>query len=306
MLTPLSFLAKSAPSQTLFINQTAIYIHHTTMKPTVQKSLIAGAFLLSAVAAQAALPIIAYSQNFDSFPNNTNALGDGSSINQSGASPAFAASVQGGALRLTNDAFTGEQSSFILPNVPAAAGGWMLTFNITIIDADPGANPADGMSINYGALTGSLSGNAAGSEHGWTQTDSHIAYQIDTWENGNVDNGLRIANYATGSEVLVAAQQGIILNDNTTVNGAVTLSWDPVNGASMNTTGFVTNVNFVNVATPGFSGNPAHLFAFAARTGFAEETLLLDNVVLSVVPESSSSLLTVLAGLGLMSIRRRK
>jgi hypothetical protein len=61
-----------------------------------------------------------------------------------------------------------------------------------------------------------------------------------------------------------------------------------------------------NVAIPGFSGNDAFVFAFAARTGFADNTVLIDNLVITTVPEASSSMLAVLAGLGLMSVRRRR
>ena len=74
----------------------------------------------------------------------------------------------------------------------------------------------------------------------------------------------------------------------------------------MSTSDLVTNVNFANVAVPGFTGNESFLWAFAARTGGADQTLLIDNLVITTVPEASTSLLAGLAGLGLMMVRRRK
>ena len=257
---------------------------------------VAGVSLLSTVASHAAV----YSQNFDSFPNGTTNLGDGTSINS--ATPGNA-SVQGGQLRLTNDAIGSENGSFIIPAMPGASLGWTASFDITIIDAAGENQPADGASFNWGALTGSLSGNTQGAEHGWTNSDVQINYQVDTWMNGATDNGLRIATHLTGTENVLAAQQGSILNDGGAVTGTVILSWSPVNGASMSTSDLVTNVNFANVAVPGFTGNESFLWAFAARTGGADQTLLIDNLVITTVPEASTSLL---AGLGLMMVRRRK
>jgi hypothetical protein len=283
-----------------FIQQLPKFIQPTMTSTLKTIVAVTGVSLLSTVAASAAV----YSQNFDSFANGTTNLGDGSSINHSlGGTNA---SVQGGALRLTNDLITGENASFILPNVAGASLGWTMTFDVTIIDGDPGTPPADGVSLNWGALTGSLSTNSQGAEHGWNNGDVQLNYQVDTWQNGATDNGFRIASHLTGTEVIHAQQQGIVVNDNSTVTGSVTLSWDPVNGASMSTADFVTNVSFTNVAIPGFAGNEGYLFAFSTRTGFAEETLLIDNVVLTTVPEASSSLMAALAGLGLLSIRRRK
>ncbi len=273
------------------------------MKPTVLTSFIAAASLLAATSASAAV----YTQNF-TFPDGTTDFGDGSIL----ASAANNASVQGGALRLTNDALTSEAAGFKIPALPNSSLGWTASFDLTIIDGDPGAPPADGLSFSWGAIPmdTTLPQSSQGFEHGWAENINHLAFEIDTWENGAGggldDNGLRIASAMGGIHTHHAQVDGDVLADNSSVSGSVVITWDPVLGASFSTTDFLTNANLTNIPIPGFTGNDAFIFAFSARTGFAEETLLIDNLVVTTVPETSSSLLAVLAGLGLMSIRRRK
>ncbi|MEC9055504.1 MAG: hypothetical protein VX633_09370, partial [Verrucomicrobiota bacterium] len=75
------------------------------------------------------------------------------------------------------------------------------------------------------------------------------------------------------------------LDDGTTVSGEVTISWDPVNGASFTTTGLNTNADFSNVATGGFAGDDGFTFNISSRVGGANETLLIDNLVIDTDPQ---------------------
>ncbi len=238
----------------------------------------AAALLLSA----GTLTAQVYIQNFDTFANGTTNLGDGTII---ASAAAGGASVQNGKLQLTRDGVNNENGTFKIPGFAGASNGWTAEFDLTISDATAN-NPADGVSFNWGnfPLDASLSANAGGAEHGWTQTFNHIAFQVDTWQNGGGDNGLRIAGYTTGGEFLYAQQPGNILNDNTSVTGHVTVSWNPVDGASMTTTGFVTNVNFSGIDIPGLNASDSNVFAFAARTGGANETVLVDNFEIRSTP----------------------
>ena len=242
---------------------------------------LAGA--LTALSGIAGSAVASYTQNFDAFPDGTTQLGDGTVISSAAAG---GAGVQGSRLRLTRDGFASENAAFKIPGFPGAANGWRAEFDLTIIDADPGSNPADGVSFNWGAipLDASLSANAGGAERGWTQSVNHVAFQVDTWMNGGGDNGLRIAGYPSGSEVVHAQAAGNILNDNTTVTGRVVVAWNPVDGASMTTSGFLTNVNFTGVVVPGLVPSDANAFAFAARTGGAHQTVLIDNLTISAAP----------------------
>jgi len=277
------------------------------MKPSSPKSLsaFATAALLAAGSARAAV----YTQNF-TFADNTSSLGDGTII----ASNDGLASVQGGALRIANDAIGNETSVFKISGLGGASLGWTATFNVTITDTVGENPPADGFSLSWGnvpfntSLPGVDGVSGFGAEHGWQlgTAGDHIAFEVDTWQNGATDNGVRIGSEIGGVHTHLAATQGVILNDGTTVSGLVTLSWSPLTGASMTTSGFITNAAFSNVAVPGFTGSDAYVFAFASRTGGADETVLIDNLTITTVPESSTSLFAGLAGFGLMTIRRRK
>ena len=109
------------------------------MKSHLLPLLMAAGILSAATSAQGA----AYSQNFDAFANGTTVLGDGTILSSSVSN----ASVQGGALRLTNDnanTATGESAAFKIPGFTGAASGWTAEFDVTIIDAAGENNPADG------------------------------------------------------------------------------------------------------------------------------------------------------------------
>jgi hypothetical protein len=230
-----------------------------------------------------ALPAAVYTENFDLFPNGTTNVGNGTII---ASRVAGGATVQSGKLELTRDGVNDENGTFKIPGFAGAANGWTAEFDVTITDADPGANPADGVSFNWGnfPLDASLSANVGGAEHGWTQTFNHIAFQVDTYNINAGDNGVRIAAYPSGGEFLHAQNVGNILLDNSTVTGHVIVSWNPVDGASMTTTGFLTNANFSGINIPGLVASDSNVFAFASRTGGANESVRIDNFVLSATP----------------------
>ncbi len=253
---------------------------------------MAACLLIAAPAAQAA---VVYSQNFESATIGSTNLGDGSVIAGFGAG---ATSVQTpGAdipaprpaskmLRLTREGIQAENGTWKIPGFAGAANGWRAEFNLTIGDLAGENNPADGLSFNWGGipLDSTLSANPGGAERGWTASINHLAFQVDTWENGGGDNGLRIAGYPGGAEVVHAQTAGNILGDGTTVTGHVVVSWNPVDGASMTTTGFVTNVSFSGLNIPGLTASDANVFAFAGRTGGAHNAVYIDNFTLSTAP----------------------
>lgn len=266
---------------------------------SISKTILAisGISLLATVAASAAV----YSQNF-TFPDGTNVLGDGTII----ASNDGLASVQGGALRISSDSIQGQASVFKIPGLANASLGWTATFSFSMSDVPGESAPADGFSFSWGTgvpFDASLSPHPSGPENGWNPGSDHLNFQFDVWDSGGGEWGTSIG---TGTTALVADNQGMLYPDGGSANGTATLSWSPVNGVSFTTTGFVTNANFVNVPVTGFTPSDAGVFAFAARTGFADQTILIDNLVITTVPESSTTLLGALAGLGLLAVRRRK
>lgn len=227
------------------------------------------------------LPAAVYTENFDSFADNVTNVGNGTIIASTGG-----ASVQAGKLRLTRDGVNSENATFKIPGFVGAANGWTAEFDVTITDASGEGNPADGLSFNWGnfPLDASLSANVGGPEHGWTQTFNHIAFQIDTYNINGGDNGVRIAAYPAGGEFIHAQNVGNILLDGTSYTGHVIVAWNPVDGASMTTTGFLTNANFSGVSIPGLVASDSNVFAFACRTGGANEFVAIDNFVLTATP----------------------
>ena len=192
----------------------------------------------------------------------------------------------------------------------------MASFDFFLSD-EAGANlPADGFSFNYGAIPaltnpGFFNGSGEGrGEEGFNELGeafANLSFELDTWANGFGENGYNIAVQGPGLDTDVAVLSTDILLDGDTINGTAILSWDPVNGATIiiDTGGGPVPI-FMNVATPSFTGLDSHSFAFSARTGGANETLAIDNIVITTrgVPEPATLLLLGL-GLAALGIRRR-
>lgn len=239
-----------------------------------------------------------YTQNFDGFADGTTNLGDGSQMN--GAS----ASVQNNALQLTID---GQALGFASFNAPALANsslGWTASYDLTIFDSAGANPPADGMSFNYGLFGLGELGSAEEGMAGVGGVTENLSFEIDTWMNFDAEQGVNIAEKVSGVDLNLAFTNGPILNDDQSVTGQVTMSWDPVNGASFATTGLLTNAAFTNVPTT-FAASDAFLFGFTGRVGGANETKTIDNLVITTVPEPSGAALIGLAGLGFLLRRRR-
>ena len=274
-------------------------------------SLVAATLVFTAANAFASQ--LQYSQSF-TFPNGTTNLGDGTTIGSTDGIN----SVQSNALRMTQDGVGNTASSFRIPAQPGSSLGWTATFDITMIDAAGGGQPADGFSFNYGALparTGSGLGNPAGdgsAENGWGGVE-HIAFEFDTWMVPDAEHGYNISSNVGGVQSTHpdhAFSNVNLISDGGSVSGSATLTWDPVNGASMTVSGLENGVVFSNVAVPGFVANDAYGFGFSARTGGATETLFIDNVQIftnsASTPEPSTAILAVLGALGLGLTRRRR
>ena len=227
-------------------------------------------------------PPSGYCQNFDGYPDGTTDLGDGSVM----AGPA--ASIQDGKLRLTIDGQGLGFSSFSIPALGGTADGFTASFDVEISDG-PGANvPADGFSFNYG--------NAALGTLGWAEegigpgdASENLSFEVDTWMNFDTEQGVNISGVAGGVDVgQLAFTNGAILNDGATVTGTVSITWDPVNGATFITTGFDTNAEFINVATGAFVPDDSHTFIISTRVGGANETLLIDNLCILTGPPTKT------------------
>ncbi len=225
---------------------------------------LAAVAVLTALATQARADV--YSEDFEVDPGGS----VGSAV------------VTGGQLQLstnTND----NNGAFHIPAIPNSSQGFIATFDVTIIDDNDPNPPADGFAFSYGAIpAGTLSAQA---EEGWPTITPVISFEVDTWQNGDAEVGLNVS--VNNVDLPNGFINGNILDDGTaaapsTVEGTVTVSFYPGAGASFTTTGFVTNANFVNLPTPlSFSADDNFTFAFGARTGGANQEVLIDNLVIT-------------------------
>ncbi|MEM7383567.1 MAG: LamG-like jellyroll fold domain-containing protein, partial [Verrucomicrobiota bacterium] len=221
-------------------------------------------------------PSSGYSNDF-SYEDGTTDLEDGSII----ASNDGTNSVQGGALQMTLAGTNSTASSFVLPPMDMS-GGWTATFDFEIEHIGENT-PADGFSFNYGAIPeGENFGDPA--EEGYGAATPHVSFQVDTWlwnDAAGQDAGVGIE--VTGTEVALtkATDDDANFKPNERVSASAWISWDPENGASFSTTGLRTNANFTNVSTGDFAAEEGYGFSFLARTGGHNETLLIDNLVIT-------------------------
>ncbi|MEM7394240.1 MAG: PA14 domain-containing protein, partial [Verrucomicrobiota bacterium] len=224
-------------------------------------------------------PVDGYANDF-TYDDGTTDLGDGSLI----ASNDGTNSVQGGALQLTEAGTNSTAAAFVLPPMDAS-GGWTASFDF-VIEHSGENTPADGFSFNYGAIIPPDQefgyGNPA--EEGYGDATPHISFQVDTWlwnDAAGQDAGVGIE--VTGAEIALtkATDDNANFMPNERVEASATLSWDPDNGASFSTTGLRTNADFSNLSTGDFAAQADYGFSIIARTGGHNETLLIDNLVVT-------------------------
>lgn len=241
-----------------------------------------------------------YFQNFDGFADGTTVLGDGSQMNGT-------AQVIGGTLQLTENDVAGGFASFNIPALPDSSKGWTASYDLTIFDGAAANDPADGMSFNYGNFGLAELGSAEEGMGGIAGVTENLSFEIDTWMNGDAEQGVNIAEKVLGVDTPIAFLNGPILLDDSTVTGTVTMSWDPTNGASFTTTGLETNAggaDFTNQPTT-FGASDDLLFGFSGRVGGANETKTIDNLRITTVPEPTAAGLLGLGALGFFLRRRR-
>lgn len=231
------------------------------------------ATLAASITLAGQLTAATYEQNFDGFADGTIDLGDGSVM-------AGTATIIGERLELTRDGVAGGFASFSIPALADSTLGWVATFDLEISDGVGDNEPADGLSFNYGnAALGEL-GSAEEGMAGVGTVTENISFEIDTWMNLDAEQGVNIAEKVGGVDTNLAFTNGSILADGTAVSGQVVVEFNPAEGLSFTTTGLLTNADFSDVVTS-FAGNEAYNFIISARVGGANQTVLIDNLVIT-------------------------
>ena len=226
-----------------------------------------------------------YVQDFNGFSDGTTDLGDGSVMFGQ------AASIQNNKLRLTIDGQGLGFSSFSIPGISNSSKGWTAEFDYELFDSLGSNDPADGFSLNYGNAPLGDQGSAEEGMAGRPGVTENISFEVDTWRNGDAEQGVNISGLARGGTDVgqLAFRNGVILEDGSSKSGKMTFSWNPEDGASFTTTGLTTNANFSNVSTSDFVANDNHTFNISARVGEADQTFIIDNLTISGLDPDSDS-----------------
>ncbi|MCP4172180.1 MAG: hypothetical protein GY758_15560, partial [Fuerstiella sp.] len=189
-----------------------------------------------------------YAQDFDGFADGTTELGDGSVIFGQ------ANTVQGDRLQLTIDGQGLGFSSFSVPGLAGTTQGFTATFDYELFDSAGANDPADGFSFNYGSAPLGDQGQAEEGMAG--RADENLSFEVDTWRNGDAEQGVNISGVVNGADVgQLAFANGIILEDDSRKTGSIEIRWDPSKGATYYTTGLTTNADFTDVDTGAFVGD---------------------------------------------------
>ncbi|MCP4788317.1 MAG: hypothetical protein GY878_32815, partial [Fuerstiella sp.] len=214
-----------------------------------------------------------YAQDFDGFADGTTELGDGSVIFGQ------ANTVQGDRLQLTIDGQGLGFSSFSVPGLAGTTQGFTATFDYELFDSAGANDPADGFSFNYGSAPLGDQGQAEEGMAG--RADENLSFEVDTWRNGDAEQGVNISGVVNGADVgQLAFANGIILEDDSRKTGSIEIRWDPSKGATYYTTGLTTNADFTDVDTGAFIGDDGYTFNISARVGGANQDLFIDNLVI--------------------------
>ena len=144
-----------------------------------------------------------YFQNFDGFTNGDTDVGDGSQMNGT-------ANIQDGQLELTRDGVAGGFASFNIPAVAGSSLGWTATFDYTMIDSVGNNPPADGMSFNYGNFILGELGSAEEGMAGPVGVTSNLSFEIDTWMNGDPEQGVNIAEKIGGTTTDLIDRKSVV------------------------------------------------------------------------------------------------
>ncbi len=267
---------------------------------------LTSAICLSILLSSQGYAATSYVQDFNSFPDGTTSLGDGTTLYEMDSG----GGVYGGALRLTVLGISSSYTSLSIPALTGAASGWSASFDFSLTSG--GLAPADGFSFAWGAGLFPFSGGETqfippdeGAERGWSGDVDHLYFGFDTFDNGENDHGFWLGGSNGTGEEIFANQRGPLLDLNQTITGSVHILWHPTEGASFRTTGFATNINVSGIPTHSFTVADSNLFGIVARNGGLTETLFIDNLRIETVPEPCTGLLGGFTALFVLQRRQR-
>ena len=203
------------------------------------------------------------------FADGTTSLGDGTLIGSNRSKGVTA--VWNRRLRLTLSGSINTNSSFKLPDLDPGSSvrSWKARFGLRM--RAKAGSPAHGWSLNLGPIP---AGNGGG-ESGFPMNGG-LVIAFDTHNDGGNPPGIEV--FANG--ISVGRFPQAFKFDTTT--RAFAASWNP-SGLDLSYDG---KVICTNLATPGHAPAEGHTFAFSARTGKSTQTTLIDDLLITTIPDS--------------------
>jgi len=251
---------------------------------------------LGAVAIAVSVQAGSYSQDFNAAAHDSRDLGDDSVIRHSGED--ITRVYDTGtykALLMTQESLGGTVGQYILPDLDA--GGSVVSFTATyqMMIKKLSGTAADGYSFNFGAIPSAVGGGEDGMYDSGAGPMLSVGW--DTFTDTGIDifvNGVSVAHSATAPTIF--SEDNIGNFENVTITYA-----DDLLDVS-----YAGSLIFDDVDVSGFTASAGDQFAFAARTGGADENLWIDNLNVTTVPEPATAGLLGISGLILFGIRRLK
>ena len=167
-----------------------------------------------------------FNDSFAYGDTQTSPLPSGATFGSSNA----VARILGGRFRLTANGTGGSAASLRLPVLDPGfeISEFTMDFDLRLFETAGGSNPADGFSINFGAVPTTASDYGPG-EEGWGLSNG-LVIAFDTWDNGGEPpaieakaDGAAVRNVTLNS---LSPPAGIILNLFDNVSRHMTIHWD--------------------------------------------------------------------------------
>jgi hypothetical protein len=209
-------------------------------------------------------------QDFSAFAVGATSLGDGTEIGSNNG----ICQIRGNTnryLRLTESGTLNTSASFKLPDLDPGQEVRAFTIRFSLY-MNAAGTPADGVSLNFGAIP---AGNGGG-EAGFAMSQG-LTVAWDTYDNGGDPPSIEV--FADGVSIANYPFSSLSISSMSTSYRDVVVHWDE-EGLDLSYAGVTLATN---LPTPGFVPKSGDRCAFSARTGGLSQSTRVDNLAVTTV-----------------------